>query len=482
MNQNKRGDIAMTGVGVKASPATRGRSLLIVALLQWFLLSASSASATAPGLWIEHGPIPAASAELLQFSDALAKLAERLRPSVVQVGVIDNQDESLELPPGHPPVPPERPRVGSGFIIHPDGYVITNQHVLSRSGRIEVELFGGEKALGTVIGRDARTDLALLKIDPPRALTALALGDSDKLKVGELVLAIGNPFGLDYSVTMGVVSRKGRAFGTNGPFDEYIQTDAAINPGNSGGPLLNLRGEVVGINTATVPNRRVGFAIPINLAKTLLPELKEYGKIRWGFLGVSIQELTATLAQALGVEGTKGVLVNGMVPKQAAERAGLRLGDIITGFDGMTIDNVRDLQRKVGRTPIGQTSVVKIIRKGTTEEIPIQVGELPQQTVVSAEPPRKDLGFTVEILDQDKAKKFKLKEDEGLVVTDVVKSGPGAQAGLQPGDLIKEVNQQPVSSLEEYRRSLGESMKGRIDLFLIKRGPAVFYVAVRSKG
>jgi len=472
----------MTGVDLVASPATRRRSLLIAALMQWLLLGASSAWAAAPGLWIDNGSIPAGSAELLQFSDALSRLAERLRPSVVQVGVIDNQDESLELPPSHPPVPPERPRIGSGFIIHPDGYLITNQHVLGRSGQIEVELFGGEKALATVVGRDARTDLALLKVDLPRPLTALPLGDSDTLKVGELVLAIGNPFGLDHSVTMGVVSRKGRALGAGGPYDEFIQTDAAINPGNSGGPLLNLRGEVVGINTATVPNRRVGFAIPINLAKTLLPELKEYGKIRWGFLGVSIQELTATLAQALGVEGTKGVLVNGMVPKQAAERAGLRPGDIITGFDGMTIDNVRDLQRKVGRTPIGQTSVVKIVRKGTTEEIPIQVGELPQQTVVSAEPPRKDLGFTVEMLDQDKAKKFKLKEDEGLVVTDVVKSGPGAQAGLQPGDLIKEVNQQPVSSLEEYRRSLGESMKGRIDLFLIKRGPAVFYVAVRSKG
>jgi len=472
----------MTGVDLVARPATRGRSLLIAALLQWFLLSASSASATAPGLWIEHGPIPAGSAELLQFSDALSKLAERLRPSVVQVGLLENRDVDRELPKDHPQLPEERPRIGSGFIIHPDGYLITNQHVVGRSGRIEVELFGGERAMATVVGRDARTDLALLKVDLPRPLTALPLGDSDTLKVGELVLAIGNPFGLDHSVTMGVVSRKGRTLNAGGPYDEFIQTDAAINPGNSGGPLLNLRGEVVGINTATVPNRRVGFAIPINLAKTLLPELKEYGKIRWGFLGVSIQELTATLAQALGVEGTKGVLVNGMVPKQAAERAGLRPGDIITGFDGMTIDNVRDLQRKVGRTPIGQTSVVKIIRKGTTEEIPIQVGELPQQTVASVEPPRKDLGFTVETLDQDKAKKFKLKEDEGLVVTDVAKSGPGAQAGLQPGDLIKEVNQQPVSSLEEYRRFLGESMKGRIDLLLIKRGEAVFYVAVRSKG
>jgi len=472
----------MTGVDVKPRLATLGRSLLIAAVMQWLMLGACNAWAAAPGLWIDNGSIPAGSAELLQFSDALSKLAERLRPSVVQVGLIENRDVNRELPKDHPQVPEERPRIGSGFIIHPDGYLITNQHVLGRSGKIEVELFGGEKAMATVVGRDARTDLALLKVDLPRPLIALPLGDSDTLKVGELVLAIGNPFGLDHSVTMGVVSRKGRALWAGGPYDEFIQTDAAINPGNSGGPLLNLRGEVVGINTATIPNRRVGFAIPINLAKTLLPELKEYGKIRWGFLGVTIQELTATLAQALGVEGTKGVLVNGVVPKEPAERAGLRSGDIIIGFDGMTIENVGDLQRKVGRTPIGQTSVVKIIRKGTTEEVPIHVGELPQQTVAFAEPPRKDLGFTVEMLDQDKAKKFKLKEDEGLVVTDVVKSGPGAQAGLQPGDLIKEVNQRPVSSLEEYRRSLGESMKGRIDLFLIQRGAAVFYVAVRSKG
>ena len=336
--------------------------------------------------------------------------------------------------------------------------------------------------MATVVGRDARTDLALLKIDPPRPLTALPLGDSDSLKVGELVLAIGNPFGLDYSVTMGVVSRKGRALGAIGPYDEYIQTDAAINPGNSGGPLLNLRGEVMGINTATVPNRRVGFAIPINLAKTLLPELKEHGKIRWGFLGVSIQELTPTLAKALGVEGTKGVLVNQAVPGQPAQQAGLRQGDIIVGFDGMTIVDVRDLQRKVGRTPIGKSSVVTVVRNGKADEFSVRIGELPEQRVAAAEAPKKELGLTVEVLDQEKAKKFKLKEEEGLVVTDIAKNGPAARAGLQPGDLVKEVNQRPVSSLDEYSRYLGEPIKEGIDLFLIKRGSAVFYVAVRSKG
>ncbi len=456
-------------------------ALAVAALVSGLVFAAPDPAAAASGLWIENGSTPAASSGLLQFSEALSTLVERLRPSVVQVGMIDNQDAGWELPPAHPEIPDDRPRLGSGFIIHPDGYIITNQHVVSRSGRIEVELFGGEKALATVVGRDARTDLALLKIDSPSRLVALSLGDSDAIRVGELVLAIGNPFGLDYSVTMGVVSRKGRGFGVLGPYDEYIQTDAAINPGNSGGPLLNLRGEVVGINTATVLNRRVGFAIPINLAKAVLPELKERGKVRWGFLGVTIQELTSSLAQALGVEGKKGALVNGVVAGQPAEQAGLKPGDVIVAVDGNPIKDVRDLQRKVGRTEIGHTSLVKIIRKGREEEFSVRVGELPGQTTVAAEPPKKDLGLTVETLDQGKAKEFKLKEETGLVVTEVAKNGPAAQAGLRPGDLIREVNQQPVSSIEEYRRLLGESKKGGIDLLLVKRADAVFYVAVRSK-
>jgi serine protease Do len=468
---------------VKTGSATWKAFVLTPVLLPWLLFAAPDPLPAASDLWIENGSTPAAPTELRQLSDALSKLVEGLRPSVVQVGIIDKRDIEQELPPGHPEIPDERPRVGSGFIIHPDGYVVTNQHVVARSNRVEVELFGGEKVVATVVGRDARTDLALLKIDPPRPLTALPLGDSDALKVGELVLAIGNPFGLDYSVTMGVVSRKGRAFGAGGPYDEYIQTDAAINPGNSGGPLLNLRGEVIGINTATMPNRRVGFAIPINLAKTLLPELKELGKIRWGFLGVSIQELTPALAQALGVDGRKGALVSSVLPGQPAEEAGLRPGDIIVEFDAMTIADVRDLQRKVGRTLIGKTSLIKVLRRGKEEEFSIRVGEYTDRTVAAAaEPSKKDLGLTVETLDQGKAKEFKLKEERGLVVTGVAKNGPAAHAGLRPGDLIKEVNQQPVSSIEEYRRLLGESRKGDIDLFLIKRGDSVLYVAVRSKG
>jgi serine protease Do len=443
---------------------------------------APAAEAPGEGLWVENGAAAEFPTELLQLSESLSKLAERLRPSVVQVGLLEEREADREHPPEVPPPPEERPRIGSGFVIHADGYVLTNYHVLARAGQVEVELFTGERLPATIVGRDARTDLALLKIDPPRPLTPLPLGDSDALRVGELVLAIGNPFGLDYSVTMGVVSRKGRAFGAGGPYDDFIQTDAAINPGNSGGPLLNLRGEVVGINTATVPNRRVGFAIPINLAKTLLPEMKQYGKVRWGFLGVSIQRLTAPLAQALGIEGTKGVLINQVMPGHPAQQAGLKPGDVIVSFDGMEIVDVRDLQRKVGRTTIGKTTTVRVLRRGRAEEFTVRIGELPEPTTVIAEASKKDLGLTVEPLDPEKAKKFKLKEDEGLVVTDVVKNGPAARAGLQPGDLVKEVNFEEVASLDDFSRSLAKSAGGGVDLFLVKRGTAQFYVAIKSKG
>jgi len=473
----------MKSVGWRVRFVGRGVSVAVAVLVSCLLLvwsGVSSASPAGDGLWTENGRAENVPTELLQLSDALSKLVERLRPAVVQVGVAENRDSEREQPTERPFGPDERPRVGSGFIIHPDGFILTNHHVLVRSPEIEVELFGGEKLMAAVAGRDARTDLALLKIDPPRPLTAIPLGDSDALKVGELVLAIGNPFGLDYSVTMGVVSRKGRAFGAGGPYDEYIQTDAAINPGNSGGPLLNLRGEVIGINTATVPGRHVGFAIPINLAKTLLPELKQFGKIRWGFLGVSIQELTPVLARAFGVE-KQGVLVNQVIPGQPAERAGLKTGDVIVGFDGMPVENVRDLQRKVGRTPIGTTALVKVFRKGNPEELTVKIGQLPEPGTPTPDRPKKQLGLTVEALDQEKAKKFKLKEDDGLVVTEVAKDSPAARAGLQPGDLIKEVNQQSVASMEEYHRSLGDSSSSGIDLLLVKRGAGFLYVAIRPK-
>jgi serine protease Do len=433
-------------------------------------------------LWMEPSGGGREDPDLARLNQALIRLAKGLRPAVVQIGVTRERGADQELPQDHPPVPPgDRPRVGSGIILSADGYVLTNQHVVEQAAEIEIQLMDDRKFMAKVIGRDARTDLALLKVEATD-LPVLPLGDSDKLEVGELVLAIGNPFGLEHSVSLGIVNRKGRALGGAGGFDDYIQTDASVNPGNSGGPLLNMRGEVIGINTAVIPNRRVAFAIPITLAKSLLPELQTKGRIAWGFLGVSIQELNPDVAKAMGFSETKGALVNNVLSGQPAEAAGIKRGDIIVAFDGKSIPNVRTLQRAVSFTAVGKEVKLQLFRGGKPETLTVKVGEAATaERPQSAAPARRDLGMTVEELDAEKAKKFKLREgEEGLVVTDVAKAGPAAGAGVRAGDLIREVNRREVRSLEGYRGALSRD-EGEVDLFLLKRGEGYVYVAVKPK-
>lgn len=420
--------------------------------------------------------------DLIRLDQAFIRLTKNLRPAVVQINVQAERGTESNLPEGHPPLPQgERPTVGSGIILSADGYVLTNNHVVEEAGEIEVQLMDDRKFPAKVVGKDARTDLALLKIEAS-GLPLLPLGDSDKLEVGELVLAIGNPFGLDHSVSLGIVSRKGRALGTSEAFDDYIQTDASVNPGNSGGPLINMRGEVVGINTAIIPNRRVAFAIPVNLAKSLLPDLQTRGRIAWGFLGVSIQDLTRDVAKAMGVQETKGALVNNVLSGQPAETAGIKRGDIILVFDGKPVSDVRTLQRAVSFTSVGRQVEVQVFRAGKLETVMVKVGEAGTGARrASATPARRDLGMTVEELDSEKAKKFKLREDEeGLVVTDVTRGGPAAGAGVRAGDMIREVNRRDVRSLETFRGALRKG-EGEVDLFLVKRGEAYVYIAVKPK-
>lgn len=434
-------------------------------------------------LWTE----PASGAgredpDLARLNQALIRLAKGLRPAVAQIGVKGERSSDANLPESHPPIPPgERPAVGSGIILTADGYVLTNNHVVEQASEVEVQLMDDRKFPAKVVGRDARTDLALLKVEAT-GLPVLPLGDSDKLEVGELVFAIGNPFGLEQSVSLGVVNRKGRALGGSGAFDDYIQTDASVNPGNSGGPLLNMRGEVIGVNTAIIPNRRVAFAIPINLAKSLLPELQVRGRIAWGFLGVSIQELTQDLAKAMGFPESQGALVNHVLAGQPAEAAGIKRGDIIVAFDGTPVRNVQALQRTVSFTSVGKQVKVQVFRGGTLETVTVTVGEAATtERRASAGPGRRELGMTVEELDAEKAKKFKLREgEEGLVVSDVAKGGPAANAGVRAGDLIREVNRREVRSLEGYRSALRQG-EGEADLFLLKRGETYVYVAVKPK-
>ena len=434
-------------------------------------------------LWTESGGAGGREdPDLIRLDQAFVRLAKGLRPAVVQINVQAERGTEYNLPEGHPPLPQgERPAVGSGIILSTDGYVLTNHHVVEQAGEIEVQLMDDRRFPAKVVGKDARTDLALLKIEAS-GLPVLPLGDSDKLEVGELVLAIGNPFGLDHSVSLGIVSRKGRALGGPEVFDDYIQTDASVNPGNSGGPLINMRGEVIGINTAIIPNRRVAFAIPVNLAKSLLPELQTRGRIAWGFLGVSIQDLTQDLAKAIGFQETKGALVNNVLSGQPADSAGIRRGDIIVGFDGKPVSDVRALQRAVSFTSVGKQVEVQVFRGGKLERVMVKVGEAGTTgRRESTAPARRDLGMSVEELDAEKAKKFKLREDEeGVVVTDVTRGGPAASAGVRAGDLVREVNRRDVRSLESFRGAL-RTGEGEVDLFLLKRGEAYVYIAVKPK-
>ena len=455
----------------------RGGAAVIAILLGMLIAAGAPRGGAAAGgsLWTEATG-RAEDPEVGRVNRALVKLAQALKPSVVQIGISGGSPDEGEGPA-------ELPRVGSGFIIHPSGYIITNNHVIEHAGAVEVYLLDQRKLPARVVGKDGRTDLALLKVEAPADLPALPLGDSDALEVGELVLAVGSPFGLGHTVTMWIVSRKGPGL-RGGPFDEYIQTDAAINPGNSGGPLVNGRGEVIGIVTAVIPNRQVGFAIPINLAKAFLPDLRDKGKIAWGFLGVGIQNLTEGIAKAFDVTEPKGALVNNVLPGLPAAAAGVKRGDVIVRFDGKEIPDVRALQRIVSRTPVGKQVEIHVSRAGAVQTLVATVAEAAGggRGDGLAPAPARDLGLQVAQLDAELAKKFKLeRDDEGLVVTEVAKGSPAASGGVRPGDLVRKVNRKAVGSVEAYRRALRQGDPGVPDLLLIKRGESYFYVGLKPK-
>jgi len=386
------------------------------------------------------------------------------------------------------PIPrgPQRQRsLGSGFIIDNDGSILTNNHVVENAQKIVVKLLGDEQEYeAKVIGSDSKTDIAVIKINAKTNLPAASFGDSDRLEVGEWVVAIGNPFGLDSTVTSGIVSAKGRHIG-QGPYDNFIQTDASINPGNSGGPLINLKGEVVGINTAifsrTGGNMGIGFAIPINLAKELLPQLRGKGKVTRGYLGVLIQKVTPEIAESLGMDKGYGALVANVSKDGPAEKAGVKVGDVIVEFDGKEVKDSGDLPLIVARTPVDKKVRMKVLRDKKEIVLPVAVGELKEEEVVASVPEKGALGMTVQKVTPQIAESLGLDKTEGVVVTDVESGSAADEAGIRRGDVIVEIDRKPIRSVDEYKKSVTAIRKGKGVLFLVRRGESTLFLALKPQ-
>jgi serine protease Do len=373
--------------------------------------------------------------------------------------------------------------LGSGFIIDPKGYVVTNNHVVAGAEKIKVILVGGKEYKATVKGRDPKTDLALIRIvNPPPNLPYLQFGDSNAIQVGDWVMAVGNPFGLGHTVTQGIISAKGRVIGA-GPYDNFLQTDASINPGNSGGPLLNLKGQVIGINTAILATGQgIGFATPSNIAKFVIPQLRKRGKVIRGMIGVEVQNVTPELAKTFGMSEARGALVAQVNPGSPAQKAGMHRGDIIIAFNGHPIHEMNELPRLVADTPPGSKATVKILRHGKEMTLHLTIVELKEIPKVQAkEMPggeRTPLGLMVENLTPNLAQQFRLRDHKGVVVTQVEPGSPASDAGLHSGDMILEVNGTVVSTVREYHKAMARLKKGSVARFLIKRRGRTLYLTI----
>jgi serine protease Do len=371
--------------------------------------------------------------------------------------------------------------LGSGFIIDPKGYVVTNNHVVENAEKIKVILVGGKEYQATVKGRDPKTDLALIQIvNPPPNLPYLKFGDSNSIQVGDWVLAVGNPFGLGHTVTQGIISAKGRVIGA-GPYDNFLQTDASINPGNSGGPLLNLKGEVIGINTAILASGQgIGFATPSNIAKFVIPQLREKGKVVRGMIGVQVQNVTPELAKSFGMSEARGALIAEVNPGTPAQKAGLHRGDIIIEFNGHPIHEMNELPRMVADTAPGSKATLKVLRHGKEKTFHLTITELTEQRRAQVREERTGektpLGLEVENLDPNLARQFRLRDHKGVVVVQVESGSAAAEAGLRPGDMILEVNGTVVSTVKGYRTAMSKMKKGSVVRFLIKRMGRTLYL------
>jgi serine protease Do len=484
----------------------RRRTVLVLVLLAaavgaaggWAASQAQSEktpAATAPPFVGGDGARVVPAALPLGASGSFAQVVEAVGPAVVNINTFTRGgartpveeffgDEIFRRFFGDVPEREQQQRsLGSGVIVDPSGITLTNAHVVERASDIEVVTSDGKKHKAKVVGVDRRTDLAVLRLQGGGPYRAAALGDSDRMRVGDWVLAIGSPFGLQQTVTAGIISAKSRSL-TGGPFDDFLQTDAAINPGNSGGPLVNMSGEVVGINSAILSrsggNVGIGFAIPVNMAKRIYTELVAKGKVTRGWLGVSIQPLTPELAKSFGLKEAKGVLISDVIAESPAEKAGVQAGDIITEFDGKKLDGPQDLQRAVAGAAPGKAMPMTLWRDKTTKTVEIRVGETPDENVAlkpGGNRGKSLLGLDVRPITPDIARQLNLRNTEGVVVARVDDDSAAAEAGLQRGDVIREVNRQRVRSLQEFERITRDVKEGDRITVLLQRGAQALYVA-----
>jgi len=446
----------------------------------------SAEEATSPAVLPVSTPA-GASVALPDFTS----LVEKLSPSVVYISTISEGQHDFSKHRSQDPFDfffPKRPRrsLGSGFVLDDRGFIITNHHVVEDATKVVVKFSDEHEYKAEVVGSDEKTDIAVLRIKDADAedLVPVSLGDSDNLKVGEWVVAIGNPFGLSHSVTAGIVSAKGRQINPQGEnaYDDFIQTDAAINPGNSGGPLVNLRGQVVGINSAiysrTGGNIGIGFAIPINIARTVVPQLEESGHVTRGWLGVLIQPVDEEVAKAFDLPKAKGALVAKVFDDSPAKKAGVKVGDVIVRFDGKEVSKSSALPSIVANTAINKKVTVVVLRDGERKKLSVEIGKLAESAGEARPVKAKELGLSVQDITPDVAKELGLEEGaKGVVVTAVADGSPAARANLRPGDVIEQIGRKPVKNAEEFRRLLSERKQGESVVALVRRGDqAVFRV------
>ena len=418
---------------------------------------------------------------LEEIQTVITELAESAKPSVVNLFPLSGPGRARELPQDRIP---NSPGSGSGLIVDADGHIVTNNHVIGDATEIEVRLSDKSTLIGQVIGKDPDTDLAVIKVTPEHPLVYAKFGDSSSVRVGQWVLAVGNPFGLDRTVTLGVVSGIGRENINLSRYENFIQTDASINPGNSGGPLFNLHGEVIGINTAIINFAQgIGFAIPSNMAKQVIQQLLAKGRVVRGWLGVGIQPLTPELARKFGVREGEGVLVNEVFEKDPAASAGIKPGDIITKIDGNPVDTPNRLSRLVAGLLPGATTKVEVVRDQTRLTLEVGLTERRDTAVVASLPQARTevkLGLDVQDLTAGLADKFKLRESKGVLITKVDPGSLAQSEGLREGDLIKEVNRAEVGTVGEFSTAISKIRRGETVLLRVLRENRAFYVVLKS--